>query len=141
MLRDSLLLVLPALAVSGWYFLRSVSIYGLDDPLGWELRALQNPGLAMAPELRAMFLAEIFGPRLFTSFWGLFDWLTVRLPTWGYSIYGLISLMGLVGIGAWMRELLARRGSLERRLCLSLYLGSIALAPWAAAAGLRISLE
>jgi len=127
-LRDSLFFGLAVLSVSGWYFLRNLALYGLDDPFGWELRALQNPDLAMAPHVRASFLREVFAPRLFTSFWGRFDWLTVSLPTWGYWIYGVVSLMGVVGIGAWARELWARGGSSERRVCFCLYLASHVLA-------------
>jgi hypothetical protein len=127
-LQDSLLFVVPVLAVAGWYFLRSLSIYGLDDPLGWELRAHQSPELTLAPELRADFFKEVFARRLFTSFWGQFDWLTIWLPTWSYAFYGLLSLMGLVGVGAWARELRTRALFDGRRLCFSLYLASIVLA-------------
>lgn len=128
MLRDGALFISAVVVICGWYFVRNISLYGLDDPLGWQLRAIQNPELVMDPERRAWFLTQVFPGRIFTSFWGQFDWLTIRLPAWAYASYGAISLMGLVGIGAWARELRARPKFAEGRICLALCLAAIALA-------------
>lgn len=97
-LSVNLLLFLGLLVVvAGWYFVRNAKIYGLDDPLGWGLQAIQNPALVMRPELRNMFFQKLFFQRLFISFWGLFDWLTIPLTNWMYWIYGIISIMGIFG--------------------------------------------
>ncbi|MGA1840776.1 MAG: DUF2142 domain-containing protein [bacterium] len=98
-LSVNLLLFLGLLVIiAGWYFIRNASIYGLEDPMGWGLQAIQNPALVMRPELRAMFFKKLFFQRLYTSFWGLFDWLTIPLTNWMYWIYGIISIMGILGL-------------------------------------------
>lgn len=127
-LRDSLVFVFPILLISGWYYLRNAAIYGFDDPLGWELRAAQNPELVMPPALRAYFFREVFFQRLFTSSWGHFDWLTIVLSPWQYRIYGLVSLTGLVGVAAFLRRARGDPPLRERGLCLAIHLVAIALA-------------
>jgi hypothetical protein len=104
--------------------------------LGWKLQAIQNPELVMPSQIKAQFIKWSLGPRLFTSFWGQFDWLTIRLTAWAYWIYGLVSLMGLAGAGLY----LSRGGKREEKrdkekkrsnrvtVCLLLYLVAISLA-------------
>jgi 4-amino-4-deoxy-L-arabinose transferase-like glycosyltransferase len=139
MIRNLALFLLPIAAISGWFFVRNVSIFGLDDPLGWKLQAIQNPELVMPGQIRAQFIKYSLGPRLFTSFWGQFDWLTIRLPSWAYWIYGLISLMFLVGVaifllaGAGGDKTGGKKSKMERRtkraaVCLWLYLAAIFMA-------------
>lgn len=136
MVRNLALLLVPIALISGWFFVRSVSIYGRDDPLGWKLQAIQNPDLVMPGMVRAQVLKYALAPRLFTSFWGQFDWLTIRLPSWAYWIYGLISLMGLIGVGAGIyltRSKREKKRGIEWMMkrgtaCVLLYLAAIALA-------------
>ena len=93
-----ILFLAPIVSIAGWYFVRNISIYGLNDPLGWRLQAMQNPSLVLPVQYRGVFFKKIFFQRLFTSFWGLFDWLTISLPNWAYWIYGFISIIGILGI-------------------------------------------
>ena len=109
----------PFICITGWYFIRNVLIYGINDPLGWRLQAIQNPGLAMPAHIRGMFFRKIFLQRLFTSFWGQFDWLTISLPHWTYWIYGIISVTGIVGLVI----ALTSKGDQKRfKICILFYL-------------------
>jgi len=119
----SLLLFLgPIVCIAGWFFVRNISIYGLSDPFGWHLQAIQNPGLVLPAQWRGMFFRRIFFQRLFTSFWGQFDWLTILLPVWAYVIYGIVSLTAIWGFLAFLLGRNLRRGT---KTCILLYLGII----------------
>lgn len=98
------LLLIPIAVISGWFFVRSTSLYGFNDPLGWKLQAIQNPDLVMPAQIRTQFLIRAFLPTLFTTFWGQFDWLTLKLPIWAYLVYSLISLAGLAGVGLFLTQ-------------------------------------
>ncbi|MEW5800936.1 MAG: DUF2142 domain-containing protein [bacterium] len=139
LVRNLVLLLIPIAAVSGWFFVRNISLFGFSDPLGWKLQAIQNPELVMPSQIKVQFITRALAPRLFTSFWGQFDWLTIRLPDWAYGIYGLISLMSLLGLGAGIGASLTggngskSKGRKNRRMkrvtaCLLLYLAAVCLA-------------
>ncbi|MGA1867412.1 MAG: DUF2142 domain-containing protein [bacterium] len=119
---DCALFVVPAAAVSGWYFVRNSIIYGVNDIMGWHLLARKNPGLVLPPHYRSMVFKKIFFQRLFTSFWGLFDWLTIPLPKWTYWIYGAISIAGIWGL---IHALGGKKHEKHTRILSSLYLGAI----------------
>jgi flagellar basal body-associated protein FliL len=109
----------PLICITGWYFVRNVLIYGINDPLGWQLQAIQNPGLVMPAHIRGMFFRKVFFQRIFTSFWGQFDWLTISLPHWTYWIYGIISMTGILGLVI----ALGGKGHHKRfKICILLYL-------------------
>ncbi|MEW6379804.1 MAG: glycosyltransferase family 39 protein [bacterium] len=131
-IRNLALLLIPMAIISGWYFVRGVSLFGVDDPLGWKLQAIQNPDLVMPARIRTQFLTRAFAPMLFTSFWGQFDWLTIKLPLWIYGIYGLISLAGLAGVAFFLASGIRRKLWREREIrvtvCLELFLAAILLA-------------
>lgn len=119
---DLIIFLGPIVILSGWYFLRNVFIYGFNDLLGWRLQAIQNPGLVMPARFRALFFKKVFFQRLFTSFWGLFDWLTIPLPNWAYWIYGLISTTGILGL---IISLKGKKHTKGIRVCFLLYLAAI----------------
>ncbi len=114
---------LPVALIAGWFFVRGALLYGLSDPLGMALRAAQNPDLVLPPEYRWMFLSEVFGQRLFQSWWGLFDWITLPMPGWLYVFYGL--LMVFAAAGAIVR--LGSEASARERTCSVLYAAAFAL--------------
>lgn len=97
-------LIVPILIISGWFFVRNIYLYGLDDPLGWRLRAIQNPELVLNAQNRIRFFQQLFFQQLFTSFWGRFDWLTIPLPYWAYWIYAIISMIGVFGITLGLKK-------------------------------------
>jgi hypothetical protein len=114
---------IPVVLIAGWFFVRGVLVYGLADPLGMTLRAAQNPDLVLPPEQRAHFFFEVFGQRLFQSWWGLFDWVTLPMPGWLYVFYGL--LMCFAAAGAIVR--LGTEASVRERTCSVLYAAAFAL--------------
>jgi len=120
--RNLLLFIGSIGIISGWYFVRNVYMYGWNDPLGWRLQAIQNPSLILPAQYRGVFFKNIFFQRLFISFWGLFDWLTISLPRWAYWIYGLISLIGIVGLSVAFWE---KDHSKRIKMCFLLYLVAI----------------
>jgi len=128
--RNLLFFLMPVGIISGWYFVRSILLYGFDDPLGWKLQAIQNPGLVLPAQIRMQFLTRAFAPGLFTSFWGQFDWLTIKLAGWMYGIYGLISLAGLIGVVMFLSSGVKRKNKREKKtaVCLALFLAAIVLA-------------
>jgi 4-amino-4-deoxy-L-arabinose transferase-like glycosyltransferase len=122
-LSINLLLFLGLLIIiAGWYFVRNASIFGLNDPLGWGLQAIQNPGLVMHTKFRTMFFKKIFFQRLYTSFWGAFDWLTIPLTNWMYWIYGIISIMGILG---FTNIFMGKSYPKSTKICLLLFLFAI----------------
>lgn len=113
----------PAIAIVGWFAVRGVRLYGPSDPLGFSLRAAQNPDLVLAPDLRAGFFGEVFGQRLFQSWWGLFDWITLPMPEPLYVFYGVLTLLGVAGAAV---RFAAESSALERA-CAALYTGAFVL--------------
>lgn len=113
----------PAVLITGWWLVRGAMVYGLSDPLGLRLRAAQNPDLVLPAGQRAAFLGEVFGPRLFQSWWGLFDWITLPMPEPLYLFYGLLA--GLAVAGAVAR--FATDAEARERACTVLYAGAFGL--------------
>lgn len=86
---------LPAFAIAGWWYIRNQALYGdwsgvshlvainglRTDPLEWDDFSLEFRGLRY-------------------SFWGLFGWFNILLPTWLYTLFDLFSLAGLIGAAA-----------------------------------------
>jgi hypothetical protein len=114
---DALLVGLPLLALCGWFFVRSLLLYGADDPLGFELRAQQHPDLVLVPERRSWFFGSVFFLRLFMSWWGQFDWLTLLMPGNVYAFFALLGLLGVLGLVGF----LARDATRDQRRQLSIY--------------------
>ena len=99
---DVVLIVLPALAVAGWWYLRNWRLYG--DPTGLNMM-LDIFGRRSTPPSPGQLLGEFQGLRI--SFWGLFGLVNVLMrPLWIYGVLDALSLIALVGLGvyAW-REL------------------------------------
>jgi 4-amino-4-deoxy-L-arabinose transferase-like glycosyltransferase len=94
------LLILIASAISGWWFLRNLRLYG--DPTAISV-FMQILGYRAAP-LTLRDLWEEFGT-FRRTYWGLFGGVNVPAPEPMYVFYDLLSLAGLVGLGlhAWRR--------------------------------------
>jgi 4-amino-4-deoxy-L-arabinose transferase-like glycosyltransferase len=95
------LLVLPALVISGWWFLRNWRLYG--DPTAVSV-FMEILGYRAEP-LTLRDLWEEFGT-FRRTYWGLFGGVNVPAPEPVYVFCDLLSLAGLVGLGlhAWRRR-------------------------------------
>jgi hypothetical protein len=87
---------LTALAVSGWWFLRNLRLYG--DLLG--LDAFQSefatqPFAWGDPAAWAAALAQ-----LFASFWARFGWMSLRPPPWTIWLYAGVCALALLGLAS-----------------------------------------
>jgi 4-amino-4-deoxy-L-arabinose transferase-like glycosyltransferase len=95
------LVILPALVISGWWFLRNWRLYG--DPTAVSV-FMEILGYRAEP-LTLKDLWEEFGT-FRRTYWGLFGGVNVPAPEPVYVFYDLLSLAGLVGLGlrAWRRR-------------------------------------
>ncbi|HIE37514.1 MAG TPA: phospholipid carrier-dependent glycosyltransferase [Anaerolineae bacterium] len=95
------LIILTALLISGWWFLRNWRLYG--DPTALNVFVAIQGVRTGVPTLRD-WLGE-FGTFRWT-YWGLFGAVDVMAPRWVYAFFDLLSLAGLAGLMLWI----ARRG-------------------------------
>jgi len=91
-----LLIVLPAAAISSWWFFRNWQLYG--DPTALNAFIAVQGRRAQAPVLRD-WLGE-FGTFRWT-YWSLFGAVNVMAPRPVYWLFDLLSLFGAVGFGLW----------------------------------------
>jgi hypothetical protein len=87
------LLVLVALLIAGWWFVRNQMLYG--EPTGierlTELWGVRDPADSLQ-------LAIIELPYVWTSLWGRFGYGQIPLPGIFYSLLGVVALVSLVGL-------------------------------------------
>lgn len=96
-IRDWSWVIVPAVMVSAWWFLRNWRLYG--DPTGLNVFVAVQGRRASPPTL-ADWLGE-FGTFRWT-YWGLFGGVNVMAPRAVYWFFDLLSLAGLVGFVVWM---------------------------------------
>lgn len=95
LLWAALLVGLPALLVSGWWYVRNIQLYGDWSGLG-HLTSIN--GRRGKPLTAAAFWPEFRGLRY--SFWGLFGWFNLLLPEWFYRFADLLTVAGIIGLAA-----------------------------------------
>ena len=95
LLNAAILIIVPAVAIAGWWYWRNVALYG--DWLGAE-RLLEINGSRSEPLTWRGFIGEMRGLRY--SFWGLFGWFSILLPTWVYRLMDVVAILALVGFVA-----------------------------------------
>ena len=97
--RASLTVGLSIAAVAGWWYVRNVTLYG--EPTGltamWEVVGRRDSfGQNLWGEFRA----------LRYSFWGLFGWFSIALPSKVYRVLDVLSLLAVAGfcieVGRWL---------------------------------------
>ncbi len=88
----ALLVLVPALAIAGWWYWRNFTLYG--EWFGAE-RLLTITGLRTKPLTLRGFIGELDGLRY--SFWGLFGWFNIILPAWFYRILDMVTVLALAG--------------------------------------------
>ena len=81
------------LLLAGWWYWRNIRLYG--DWSGTAPMIAMMGGRSIPPTL-SQFVAELSG--LVRSFWGLFGYFSVPLPTWIYWGLNAIFISGLAGL-------------------------------------------
>lgn len=128
--RDLVLLALPWVGLSGWWFARNVLLYG--DPFAWrELLALAD-AIVRRDSSPAALVAELLTLR--ESSWALYGWGNVGLPSWTYTAFDVVLLLGLVG---WLRRL-RRRPVFQNDGVTPSPLATVVLVGWCAAFALAL---
>ncbi|MCY4409347.1 MAG: DUF2142 domain-containing protein [Caldilineaceae bacterium] len=98
-LNGGLLVGGTVLLVAGWWYARNVLLYG--DPFGTE-NLLSVTGLRVEPATLQSIVGELRGLQM--SFWGIFGWFSILLPSWTYSLFELLSVLAATGaVLAWLR--------------------------------------
>ncbi len=84
----------PALAVSGWWFVRNALLY--HDWLGWSA-FLDTVGRRPHPAT----LLQLWGERVgfVQAYWGLFGGVSVPMPAWTYLVLNGLLALAAVGLG------------------------------------------
>jgi hypothetical protein len=95
--------ILMAALVAGWWYARNLILYG--DVTGLN-RMLAIVGVRNPPPGVWQLLDELEGLRL--SFWGLFGWFSILLPTALYQWFDAIALIALAGVGVRLAQCLVR---------------------------------
>lgn len=98
----------PAVAVSLWWFVRNMMVYGVNDPFG-----LVRHDAVVVGQPRTSFTweaAQHFVGTTFQSFWGQFGWMGIVLDRRIYVAAGLFTVTALVGFIAFLWR--TKRGQL-----------------------------
>ncbi len=95
------LLMLPALLIAGWWYVRNIQLYG--DWSGWNA-FIAVLGKRATPAGLAQLWDERWGFML--SFWGLFGGLNVPMVDWIYRLLNILAVVSFVGFVAYFIRLL-----------------------------------
>ena len=87
--------ILPALAISGWWYWRNWRLYG--DPLGWNV-FIEILGQRDVPADLAQLWRERYS--FLAGYWGNFGGLNVPLPTWAYTVLNTLLVIAALGLVA-----------------------------------------
>lgn len=92
--RDGVIIGLLFGLVGGWWYWRNYQLYGDFFQQGlYKLYFKVDPQpLTLSEFLYTLSTGEV-------SFWATFGWLNLVAPEWVYSVYRLISRIGLIGVG------------------------------------------
>lgn len=109
------LLMLPVLAIAGWWYYRNIVLYG--DWLGW------NAFIAVLGERATpASLAQLWGERrgFMMAYWGLFGGVNVPMAGWVYSVLNRVLIAAVLGFVVYLvgevREWLRAVGSWSWRM-------------------------
>ncbi len=95
LIHGALSMVLVAVALTGWWFLRNQILYG--DIMGWKVFREVFKVVMRDTPLQWRDLKECFFTQ-FRSFWGVFGWMNVYAPQWFYQAFKALCLMSLLGL-------------------------------------------
>lgn len=113
------LLLLTAFLAGGWWYLRSLILYG--DPLGVSTHQQTTWAAQQAPTITAA-AAEL--PGILLSIWANFGWYSIFAPDWAYLLPLAAIVVGAVG---WMRTHLNPEGLV---LLITVVIGLLSLIAW-----------
>jgi hypothetical protein len=111
--RAMALVILPALAVAGWWLWRNWVLYG-------DVTAASQ-FIAWAGGVRPFTLAQVWGDmdRVVLSTVAYFGWMNVRAPSWIYGSWAVIVLAGVLCLLRWLTDKSPRRSIAFGRIGLS----------------------
>ena len=91
--RDGVVIGVLFLAAGGWWYVRNYQLYGDFFQQGlYKLYFNVDPQpLTLSQFLYTLSTGEV-------SFWATFGWLNIVAPDWVYSIYRIVSRVGMVGV-------------------------------------------
>lgn len=122
------LVLVPMLLLSGWWMWRNLRLYG--DPLAWNIRLITYAQFERRLPITAGYVLRFLW-QMFRSFWGLFGWSRVFLPSWLYLALLTLTLLGIAGFVKYLYALGAqRRDALARGVSLVLVLAGFLLSSW-----------
>jgi hypothetical protein len=107
-LAPSLIVLMTAALVAGWWYTRNWWLYG--DLLG--LAAFRGEFATQPFQIGSLAAWIAALAQLHASFWARFGWMNVAPPAWALWLIGTIELIGLAGL---IRVALATRRDSERR--------------------------
>jgi 4-amino-4-deoxy-L-arabinose transferase-like glycosyltransferase len=96
-LRRPALAAATAAAISAWWLVRNVGLYGWSDPLAVGRHAEVVVGQPRWQQLDAA-AVDYFGRILFRSFWGQFGWMGVVLSDRVYLLYLALTVLAALGL-------------------------------------------
>ena len=121
------LILLVALIVSGWWFVRNGMVYGATD-----IFAMQRHDQVVVgqPRFEGFTPAALsyFTTTLFQSFWGQFGWMGILMDSQMYFVLKLITLLAAFGFLLFLLRVVLGKGSLSADQKRSLTLMGVALA-------------
>ncbi len=121
-------MLVPALVLSGPWFMRNGLVYGWHDPTGQARHDLVVEGQMRPLDYVALEGWDGYWERAvtftFQSFWGQFGWMGVVLPTRIYRGLVLLSIVLLAGFLWWLFDRRRPRVTPHQRLSLILLLAS-----------------
>ena len=96
LLKHGLAIILPVIALSGWWYLRNLRLYG--DWLGWSA-FIQVLGQRAHPASLRQLWSERWGFAL--SYWGLFGGVNVPMAEWVYHALNATGVLAAIGVLFW----------------------------------------
>ncbi|MDE0311334.1 MAG: hypothetical protein OXI52_03645, partial [Caldilineaceae bacterium] len=99
------------LIVAGWWYIRNLLLYG--DPFG-TTNLLSVTGQRLEPLTLSGLYGELRGLQM--SFWGIYGWFSILLPSWTYTLFELLTALAASGaVIVCVRSLRASRASFAPR--------------------------
>lgn len=96
-MKDYALVLIPVIAIAGWWYWRNWQLYG--DPTGLNAMLEIAGRRVMTPSWRQL-LGEFQGFRI--NFWGLFGGVNILMrPAWVYPLLDLLTVAAAIGLVVW----------------------------------------